>query len=129
MLIGKARQQEVVQLFLKEHPFAKEGVLNREPFIQYDDGGNISSSSPAITVAYYPTYPRTTITYEDVKQNNLLIRYEYPSLWIVVGLDSDIHNVVLRCGISYLEGHGGMTGAVMGNVIVLKFLHAGKLPC
>ncbi len=128
VLMGKARQHEAVQLFLKKYPFAKEGVLNREPFVEYDDGGNITSLKPAITVGFHTTWPRTIITYEDVKVNNLLVRYEYPSLWVVMGLDGDIYNIKLRCGISYLESSGGMVGLVMGND-VLEFLRSGIMPC
>lgn len=129
VLMDKARQQEATQLFLKKYPFAQEGILNRDPIIEYDDNGNPVSSTPAVTVAYYPPWPRTIITYEDVNLNNLLVRYEYPGLWVVMDLDGNIENVILRCGISYLGSHGGMGGAVAGNDIVLKFLNVSRLPC
>lgn len=87
VLLGKARQQEAMQLFLTKYSFAKEGIVNREPFVEYDDTGNISSSRPAVLVGYYTMWPRTIITYEDVKENNLLVRYERPSLAIEMGLE------------------------------------------
>ncbi len=127
-LMDKARQQEATQLFLKRYPFAKEGILNRDPIVEYDENGNIASQKPAITVAYYTTRPTTIITYEDVKENNLLVRYEHPSLAVVMGLNGDIYGIELRCGISYLESFGGMGSMVTGNDAV-EFLRDGKMPC
>jgi hypothetical protein len=128
-LMNKARQEAAVQLFLKRYLFAEVGILNRDPFVEYDEMGNIASSKPAITVAYYPSSPRTIITYDDVKQNNSLVRYEYPSLWVVVSLDGNVQSVIYRCGISYLGNPSGVGSVVSGNDIVLTFLHAGKIPC
>lgn len=127
-LIEKAGQQEAAQLFVKRYPFAKEGILNRDPVVEYDSNGDIVAQKPAVTVAYYTTWPKTIIAFEEVKENNLLVRYEHPSLAVVVGLDGDIYGIELQCGISYLESFGGMGSLVTGNDAV-EFLRDGKMPC
>ena len=128
-IMNKARQQDAVQLFLAKYPFAQEGVLNRDPIVTYDDQGNGNSSKPAITVGYYASSPKTIVTYEDLKLNNLLVRYEYPSLWVVMDLDGNVQNIMLRCGISYLGNPSGMGSMVSGKDVIMRFLHAGKIPC
>lgn len=128
-LMIKAREEEAVQLFLKKYLYAQEGILNRESAIIYDDAGNVLGSTPAVTVIYRAPYPSTVVAYEDVKVNNHLIRYERPSLRIVIDMEGIVHEVNFFYFISYPDSISGMGSLVSGNDIVLKFLHAGELPC
>ncbi|HEX7033720.1 MAG TPA: hypothetical protein VF172_12040 [Nitrososphaera sp.] len=123
-LIDKARQQEAVRLFLANHYFAREGLVNRDPLVEYDENGNIASSDPAITVGYVAP-ARTTVVYGGAS----LIRYEYPSLHVVIDLDGNVRQTELLCGISYLGNPSGFVSSVMGQEDVLKLLRDNALPC
>jgi len=124
VLIDKTKQQEAVQLFLAKYYFAKEGLVNREPFVEYDENGNIASSDPAITVGYVAPV-RTIVVYGGAS----LIRYEYPNLHVVIDLDGNIRETELRCRISYLGNPSGFTSSVIDQEDVLKLLRNNALPC
>jgi hypothetical protein len=122
-LAAKARQHEPVKLFLKKFPFADSGIYQYGDLPLTDEVGN-EMGSQFRTVFVYGGSTITRIEYEEVKANNLLVSYHYPSLWVTVDREGSLQEIELRCGISYLGNSGGMVGVVQGYDTVMDFLQA-----
>lgn len=122
-LAAKTKQYEPVKLFLKKYPFAAIGIYEYGDLPVYDEAGN--ETGPEFRAVFvYGGSTITRIEYEEVKTNNLLVSYHYPSLWVTVDRDGNPQWVELRCGISHLGNSGGMVEVLQGYDLVMDFLQA-----
>jgi len=122
-LVHKSNELDAVQAFLKKYQFAQVGLQNSDDFVVYDDKGSITDTIPALTISYVGS-PHTVFSLEEYKENLHLIRYENPSLWIVMALDGRVLDARLRCAISYGEGTG-FVDVIQGSDRAIQYLDRG----
>lgn len=122
-ILNKSKQLEPVELFLQKYPFADVGIYQYGNLPFYNENGDEIGSKFMVTFVYSGS-TISRIEYEEVRFNNLLVSYHYPSLWVTVDEQGNLEEVSLRCGIKYPGNSVGGATSVRDYDVVVGLLNA-----